>query len=760
MTADGAWCWFQDPRAVYVEGAKVRTYATWVTALGELQIGAFDHGTATIESHTLKKGWGADDHNVGSILALPDHRLMVFYARHNEAGLFCRRTAHPEDITTWEDEVTVTGMPRVTYSHPVYLAEEGTIYVFWRGESWKPTCATSTDGMHWSVPRILVQEPGRERGDIRPYLKVVSDGKRSIHCTFTDGHPRDEAHNSVYYLRYERGAFTRANGSPVGLWSDLPLRQSACDRVYDARTTGVRAWVWDIALDSAGRPSIAYTRLPSVTDHRYHVARWNGASWEDREVTEAGGWFPRTPAGKSEFESHYSGGIALHPAAPEIAYVSRPAGGSFRVEKWMSAGATWQRVLSLSDDGTRSVRPVVPAGYNDPADHVLWMQGDYVHYTDFRTGIMMVVPPTWHPDTNALNAGARHWYTIKEDDHVITPAPDQRRHPVSDVVAIADNILLFQKANGGWPKNYDMRAVLTPEQRRRVAGARNSLNTTIDNGASYSQCIILAGAYGATGEHRFKEGFERGVDFLLAAQTATGGWQQYFPDTSGYRRYITFNDGAMIGVMTLLRRIARLDATLGIIDSTRAAAARAAVERGIRCILRAQILQGGVPTVWCQQHDAHDLLPRPARTFEPAALVSDESVGIVRFLMDTADPGPDVIAAVDHAVAWFRRSAITGIRVETVQAPALRTERRTFTEDRIVVRDPTAPPLWARYYDLERDLPVFCGRDGTIVYTLAEVERERRAGYRWYTDEPRGLLDLYERWKPGQMVPGQLRKKQ
>ena len=84
--------------------------------------------------------------------------------------------------------------------------------------------------------------------------------------------------------------------------------------------------------------------------------------------------------------------------------------------------------------------------------------------------------------------------------------------------------------------------------------------------------------------------------------------------------------------------------------------------------------------------------------------------------------------------------------METVAAPELQTERRTFTDDRVVVQDPSAPPLWARYYDLEQNIPIFCGRDGRIVYSMAEVERERRAGYRWYTDEPRAMLDHVEQW--------------
>ena len=42
FTSDGAWCWFQDPRAVYVKGAHERVYAQWMTSKGELQVGALD----------------------------------------------------------------------------------------------------------------------------------------------------------------------------------------------------------------------------------------------------------------------------------------------------------------------------------------------------------------------------------------------------------------------------------------------------------------------------------------------------------------------------------------------------------------------------------------------------------------------------------------------------------------------------------------------------------------------------------------------
>jgi hypothetical protein len=392
FTADGAWCWFQDPRAVFMDGARTRTYACWVTASGELQIGAYDHRTGATECFPLKKGWEADDHNAASILVLPDRRIMVFYAQHNGDGLYCRTTSKPESIVAWDEEVVVVRSPRVSYSHPVYLTHEKRFYVFWRGESWKPTFATSPDGQRWTEARVLIQEPGREAGDIRPYLKVVSDGRASIHFAFTDGHPRDESANAIHYVRYEGGVFTQANGALAGSLDSLPVHPSRCDLVYDAKATHVRSWVWDIALDSTGKASIAYTRLPAETDHRYHCARWTGSRWLDWEVTPAGKWFPQTPRGTVEFESHYSGGIAFNQSDPSRVYVSREVNGQFEIEKWWTTdgGETWKGMPITAGSNSLNVRPVFPYGASGKEDHLLWMTGRYVHYTNFNTGIMLM----------------------------------------------------------------------------------------------------------------------------------------------------------------------------------------------------------------------------------------------------------------------------------------------------------------------------------------------------------------------------------
>lgn len=389
LSSSGAFCWFQDPRAVFVKGQYNRTYAGWISDKGKLEVGYYDHDNGEIRTSVIKEFWDIDDHNAPSFLVLPDLRLMIFYARHNKENLYARQTSKPENITDWGEEITVAKMNGVTYSHPVFLEEEHRFYVFWRGETWKPTLATSEDALHWSEPKILFQDKGKESKDIRPYLKVVSDGKKTIHFTFTDGHPRNEPFNSVYYARYEAKKIYRADGTSIGTLDTLPISHSECDKVYDATTTSARAWVWDIALNHKGNPVIVYVRFLDEKKHFYHYAFWKGEQWIDHEITFAGPWFPETPAGKEEPEPHYSGGICINHAHPEEVYLSRKIDDAFEIERWVThdEGKTWN-VTPITKHSTEiNVRPIVPWGYNGNKGHVLWMRGNYIHYTKFQTSI-------------------------------------------------------------------------------------------------------------------------------------------------------------------------------------------------------------------------------------------------------------------------------------------------------------------------------------------------------------------------------------
>lgn len=313
----------------------------------------------------------------------------------------------------------------------------------------------------------------------------------------------------------------------------------------------------------------------------------------------------------------------------------------------------------------------------------------------------------------------------------------------AEALRIAENVLLFQREIGGWQKNTEMAEVLSPAKRAEVIDLKEQNDSTMDNGATTTQMVYLAMVFNAVKQPQFKAGFLKGLDYLLKAQYANGGWPQYYPRLTGYYKHITFNDDAMIRVMTLLREVARNDATYAFVDEARRRKADNAVQKGIDCILKTQVKVAGKLTVWCAQHDEITLAPANARAYEKISLSGSESVGIVRFLMSLETPGKGVTEAVEAAVAWFAAAKLTGIKVVEKPDPSL-----PKGWDRVVVKDADAAPLWARFYEIGTNRPIFCGRDGVVKYSLAEIEHERRNGYSWYTDAPAKLLDKeYAAWR-------------
>ena len=350
-------------------------------------------------------------------------------------------------------------------------------------------------------------------------------------------------------------------------------------------------------------------------------------------------------------------------------------------------------------------------------------------------------------DPQPFADASHHWYDLYEKTNVIFPKANQPKYQSTQLREIGDNILLYQKDNGGWPKNYDIFAILTPDQKDSLINAKSILNTTFDNGTTYTHVEALAQIYSATHEDKYKAAALKGIDFILSAQYANGGWPQYYPLEDNYSRHITYNDGAMIGILQFLKDILDGKEQYTFVDKDRLAKIKTAYDKGLDLTLKLQINDAGKPTAWCQQYDELSLQPAWARKFEPPSISNGESSDIVLFLMSIDHPSKKVINVVQSAVQWFTESKIMHTRVKTVDAPPLKTPYLTTTRDRIVVDDPTAPPIWTRYYELKTHRPMFCNRDSSIVYSLAEVLRERRVGYSWYTYAPQKVLDRYPTWQ-------------
>jgi len=353
--------------------------------------------------------------------------------------------------------------------------------------------------------------------------------------------------------------------------------------------------------------------------------------------------------------------------------------------------------------------------------------------------------------------GSDGWNPAKADDKWLTShRPSQSAvswgnilkqkpgwYQTDEAARIADQVIVYQKNNGGWEKNIDMAAMLTSKELDAIAAKKSDVTeTTIDNKATYTQLEFLAKMITASklkqsppaNLPKYVDAFFKGFDYLIAAQYDNGGWPQYWPLKKGYYTHITFNDDAMIGVMSLLRDVARGSSDYKFVDNARREKAAKAVAKGVALTLKLQIEVGGKKTIWGQQYDETTLKLAWARKYEPPCLTAGESVGIVRFLMDET-PTPEIKDAIEAAIEWYKANQLNGIRwVRTDGQNAL-------------VKDPSAEPLWARYYEVETMKPIFLGRDSVIHYDVMQIEPERRNGYAWYVSTPNSLLAEYPKWK-------------
>jgi pectinesterase len=337
----------------------------------------------------------------------------------------------------------------------------------------------------------------------------------------------------------------------------------------------------------------------------------------------------------------------------------------------------------------------------------------------------------------------------------LPPAPgapmtwdEAQKQPVAwfagaDADRIATDVVRYQRATGGWPKNTDMARTLSPAEADLLARDRALTDSTIDNGATTTQVRFLARVDAAHATDRHRASIDAGLDYLLAAQYPNGGWPQFFPLRADYSRHITFNDDAMTNVMQVLRDVSTGRAPFEFVDQARRARAADAIGKGLEIILKTQIVGHGRPTGWCQQYDEQSLQPAAARTYEHPSNASKETVAIVRYLMGLEKPDARVVAAVDNAVTWLRAVAIHGVRVERRPDASGPTG-----VDVVVVPDPAGPPVWARFYAIGTDTPIYSGRDGVIKSSLADIEIERRAGYSWVGPYASALVDTeYAAWK-------------
>jgi PelA/Pel-15E family pectate lyase len=332
---------------------------------------------------------------------------------------------------------------------------------------------------------------------------------------------------------------------------------------------------------------------------------------------------------------------------------------------------------------------------------------------------------------------------------------DAQWYASADALRIADNIVSFQTPAGGWGKNFDL------SKGPRIPGERYAPNNvsrflapgdfdapndpdwnyigTIDNNATITEIEFLAKVISVKGVAKnspYLASFLRGIHYLLAAQFPNGGWPQVWPLEGGYHDAITYNDNAMVQVMQIMRNVGDGRDEYAFVSADVRAEAVAAYTQALQCVFETQLKREGIiVTVWAQQYDALSLKPTSARDYEMPAECSSESDDVLIMLMDDLPhPNAQEQRAIRSAASWFKKTAIYG---QTYGLTA---------NGRGLIPKSGAGPIWARYYQIETDKPIFGDRDKSIHDDLYELSSERRNGYGWFGSEPQIALDRFEKW--------------
>ncbi|MGR3811997.1 pectate lyase [Jiulongibacter sp. NS-SX5] len=298
----------------------------------------------------------------------------------------------------------------------------------------------------------------------------------------------------------------------------------------------------------------------------------------------------------------------------------------------------------------------------------------------------------------------------------------------------AERILVYQRENGGWPQYHgdkvDYSEDLSSEKMQEILADKSKDDTTIDDQTTTGEIKDLLKAYQKTGNNNYLKAAEAGLEYLLAAQNDKGGWPQTYPRSNSYHKHITFNDEAMIDVMWILRGVALSESLYEPLSMNYKKQAEEGLERGVECILRTQYVQNGQKTVWCAQHDSQTLLPAAARAFEPASLSGKESVGIVLFLESLPNRTDEINRSITAAKEWFSQVVI--------EDKAVRRFKNNGKNDSEMISAP-GRQLWARFYSLDDNQPIYMGRDRVLKRNLNEIEQERRGGYAYLGTWPQKL---------------------
>lgn len=331
-------------------------------------------------------------------------------------------------------------------------------------------------------------------------------------------------------------------------------------------------------------------------------------------------------------------------------------------------------------------------------------------------------------------------HTATADSYTVEPIPllkaDYITGDLSRDLEQARNLISWQMDHGGWWKYNDDRYFRRWDGQEPRSDKRLSDGTeigTIDNDATVNEILFLALMYRESGEEDIKQAALKGIDFLLNMQYETGGWPQVYPKNYTYADHVTFNDGAMIRVMNLLKLVheEKYPFDSDLVSPQKRQQVEQALELGLDYILKSQIIVRDMPTAWGQQHDPFTYEPVQGRAFEHPAISAGESADIVEYLLAIPNPSEEVKKAIVAAIRWYDQVKLVGYRYDKHDP-----NRHYFQYDGESL-------TWYRLYEIGTNHPIFSDHTGIIVHNVDQL-KDGNGGYSWAGNWGNRLLPYME----------------
>lgn len=221
---------------------------------------------------------------------------------------------------------------------------------------------------------------------------------------------------------------------------------------------------------------------------------------------------------------------------------------------------------------------------------------------------------------------------------------------------VADALIAAQHPAGGWNYLHDFAGEESLQRWYDTIG-RNGWrleefqhhdgSATFDDAGTAESSQLLLRLYLEKEDPALRPPLDRAVDFVLDSQYPVGGWPQRYPaspDAEPYTRHLTFNDDVAAENIELLLMVHQ---TLG--NEAVLPAVRAAMDAFV--VTQQPAPQAG----WSLQHDAEDLRPVGARTYEPDSLATHTTAGNVEKLLGFYELTGDerYLAGVPAALDWL-----------------------------------------------------------------------------------------------------------